>query len=74
MFSLIIDVATKDKKKLMRRLRALKSTMSCEDGGEYHEERYYSQVHLETALTEQNVDDWLYKTKGFDYVGVTERK
>jgi hypothetical protein len=68
-----IDVETKDKAKLIRRLRALKTTETAEDGGEYHENRQYSQVWITTSWTPEQLDDWLYRTKGVEYVGIFDR-
>lgn len=64
-----IDVETKDKKNLIRRLKRLKSTMSVTDGGCYHEDLNYSQVWIETTKESYELDNWLYDTKGVDYVG-----
>lgn len=69
-----IDVLTKDKRKLMTRLRGLVSTVSVADGGEYREDSSYSQVWLTTNKTETQIDAWLYKTKGIEYVGVFKRE
>lgn len=69
-----IDVLTKDKRKLMTRLRGLVSTVSVADGGEYREDSIYSQVWLTTNKTETQLDAWLYKTKGIEYVGVFKRE
>lgn len=64
-----IDVETRFKATLISRLRALKSTKQVGDGGEYHWDRNFSQVWLETEMTEDQLDDWLYATKGVNYVG-----
>jgi hypothetical protein len=69
-----IDVYTKDKKYIMRRLARLRATMYVCDGGMYMEDRNYSQIHLDTAWTEAELDAWLYRQKGIDYVGTFERK
>lgn len=69
-----IDVRTKDKARLMARLRGLVSTVSVQDGGTYHEDPSYSQVWLDTSKTEGELDAWLYGTKGIEYVGTFERK
>ncbi len=74
MNTLGIDVLTKDKANLIHRLAALKTTESVCDGGMYHEDRSYSQVHLETTWDEDQLDLWLYKTKGIEYVGVFSRE
>lgn len=65
-----IDVYTKDKALLMRRLAALKTTQSVRDGGEYREDRTYSQVYVDTTKTEAELETWLYDCKGFEVVGV----
>jgi len=70
-----IDVRTKDDKKLIAALKRLKSTESVIDGGMYHDEIGYSQVHVDTTMTEDMLDDWLYRVKhGAEYVGVFVRK
>lgn len=69
-YRLIIDVETHSKSKLISRLRRLITTIDVQDGGAYREDAGYSQVHLDTVKTEREVDDWLYRTKGIDYVGV----
>ena len=69
-----IDVRTKDKKRLIARLKGLVSTVSVEDGGAYYEDLSYSQVWLTTHKTEKELDDWLYKTRGIEYVGTFTRK
>jgi len=74
-FSLGIDVRTKDKKKLITRLARLKSTVSISDGGEYSMDRTYSQIHIDTHMTEEQLDNWLYRVKhGADYQGTFHRR
>lgn len=66
-----IDVHTKDAKRLIAKLKTLKTTMCVEDGGMYREDPTYSRVWLTTSWTEQGLDNWLYNTKhGCEYVGV----
>ncbi len=66
-----IDVQTKDARKLVRTLVRLKTTVSGELGGMYHQDRAYSQIFVDTVWTEEKLDDWLYSTKhGCDYVGI----
>lgn len=65
-----IDCSTVGKKTLMRRLAQLKSVHSVSDGGEYVEDRSYSQVHVVTTMTEDELEEWLYKYSPIDYVGV----
>ena len=69
-----IDAYTKDKCKLINRLAALKTTTSVEMGGEYHNDRSLCQIHITTSWTEKELEDWLYKTKGIDYLGVFTRE
>ncbi len=69
-----IDVRTKDKRVLIARLKGLVSTVRVSDGGVYREDASYSQVHITTNKSEKELDDWLYSTKGIEYVGVFERK
>lgn len=66
-----IDVETRSKRNLIRRLNNLKTTIHARDGGEYHEDRSYSQIWLKTELTMDQVETWLYNLKGdyTDYIG-----
>lgn len=68
-----IDVQTSSVKRLVRRLKRLKAIESVEDGGAYREEPNASQVLLDTVWTEEELDDWLYRTKGVDYIGTFAR-
>ena len=73
MHRLGIDVDTRCKAEFIRRLNSLKTTEEVEDGGVYHTDKSYSQVHVVTSWTEDVLEDWLWKTKfskDFDYVGV----
>jgi hypothetical protein len=72
MNALGIDVDTSGKREIIRRLARLKSVHSVEDGGMYREDRSYSQIHVVTTMTEDELDDWLYKYSPCDYVGVFE--
>ena len=69
-----IDVETKHKNHLMRRLNALKTTELAEDGGIYHADASYSQVILETSWDEAKLEDWLWATKGIESIGVFKVK
>lgn len=71
--SFIIDVDTVDRNNLIRRLKALKTTFSCEDGGVYHEDKFCAQVWLETSWNEDRLEEWLYNAKGISYIGVCKR-
>ena len=69
-----IDVKSVDANRLIRRLKRLKTTVSVADGGAYHADRNYSQVHLETSWTESELDKWLYGVNhGADYQGTFDR-
>ena len=69
-----IDASTRTAKKLIRELLRRKSTISASGPFMYHEENTTSQVHIETTLTESELDNWLYTVKhGADYVGVFTR-
>ena len=70
-----IDVDTCDAKKLKAQLGRLKSTASIEGPYIYHQDVGYAQLHIETTMTESELDNWLYTTKhGCDYVGVFQIK
>jgi len=56
-----IDVMTEHKDIVIAYLAALKSTVSVRDGGVYRECPGYSQVHVETTKSEDELDQWLYK-------------
>lgn len=74
LFNLGIDVRTADVAKLMARLKRLTTTASVGDGGAYWEDPSYSQIHLTTTLSEEEIDDWLWAAEhGCDYVGVFKR-
>jgi hypothetical protein len=64
-----IDVETKHKATVIRRLRALKSTIQVEDGGVYHEDKNYSQIHLKTTFDLDVLENWLWATKGIETIG-----
>lgn len=69
-----IDVATRDAKRLIRELRRRKTTISAIGPFVYHQENTTCQVHVDTLLTERQLDDWLYRVHHkCDYVGVFER-
>lgn len=68
-----IDVRTKDLNKLASRLKRLGTTRLVEFGGTYREDPAWSQVHLTTTMTLEDLDDWLWKRSGVDYAGTWER-
>ena len=69
-----IDVQTTLKRHLIASLKRLKSTISVTDAGVYREDHAYSQVHIETTWTEQELDNWLWATKGIEAVGTFSRE
>ena len=69
-----IDVETADAAKLLARLRALKTTHSAGNAGPYGSLPEFTQIHLDTEMTEPELGDWLYRVKhGAEYVGVFTR-
>ena len=68
----IIDCNTKGKLEGINRLAKLKSTIDIQDGGVYRECPAYSQIWIETSLSETELEQWLWKTKfrKFHYIGV----
>ena len=71
--SLGIYVPTKGKGATISKLSKLKTTISCEDGGMYHQDLNCSQIWIETTWTEDELEAWLYKSKGVDYIGTFQR-
>ena len=70
MNNLGIDVQTRHAKKLMGRLKRLKSVSDTEFRGVYHQDPTYAIVSVVTSMTETELDDWLWRTKhGCEYVG-----
>lgn len=66
----IIDVQTCDAKATFRRLEKLKSTEYIRDNGMYCHCNECSQIYIETTMTEEELDHWLWATKGVNYIGV----
>lgn len=53
----IIDTYTKGKGALISKLKKLKTTVSCEDGGEYHQDISLNQIHIETSWKEDELNE-----------------
>lgn len=68
-----IDAPTKGVKALIRRLKQLKTAECVVDGGAYSEDMNISQVLIDTAWTEKELEDWLYRSNGVSYIGTFER-
>ena len=68
----IIDCNTKGKLEGINRLAKLKSSIDIQDGGVYHNCPEYSQLWIDTTLTESQLEQWLWKSKFryFHYIGV----
>lgn len=70
-----IDVATRDAKHLVARLKRLKSVQAVRNGGAYWYDTAYSQVWVDTTMSEADLDNWLYRVNhGCHYVGVFKRR
>tara|TARA_B100001559_G_scaffold296902_1_gene280315 strand:- start:3017 stop:3292 length:276 start_codon:yes stop_codon:yes gene_type:complete len=69
-----IDVESHSASLLMHRLGGVKPTYSIYHAGAYREDLGYSQVWVDTRWTEQELEAWLDKSKGIDYVGIWVRK
>ncbi len=68
----ILDAHTSSKTKIINRLRKLKSTVKVIDNGAYKEDVFFSQIYIESRLTEEQLDRWLYEVKGIEYAGLVE--
>lgn len=71
MSNYIIDTNTKGHKRIVRRLSLLKSTLAIQDNGQYNNCPECSQISVESTLTEDELDNWLWKNS-LDYIGVVE--
>jgi hypothetical protein len=74
LWSLGIDVRTKEAPRLVVRLARLKTTVSVSNGGTYREDPSWSQVLLETEWDLEALDEWLWKRSRVDYAGIFERE
>lgn len=68
-----IDVETHDANALYHRLKKLKSTVAVEKPSQYRQDRSYSQVRLDSSLSFEKLERWLYNSN-LDYVGAVERQ
>lgn len=68
----IIDCYTSEKAELISALRRLRSIDSVTDGGVYRYCRECSQVHIETTMTLEQVEDWLWQNSYG--IGVVNKK
>lgn len=65
-----IDVQTEDVKKLIGKLNRLTTTVDIGNAGMYHQDKGYSIVWINTKLTKDELEDWLYNYSHCNYVGV----
>ena len=71
MNAFIIDHETHNVNKTIRVLGKRKDVKACQFSGVYHQDNSYCQVYVETEMTEDVLDHWLWKTKSVgDYVGI----
>jgi hypothetical protein len=66
----VLDTETKTARSLLGRLRKKKGIIACNFGGMYHMDKTLCQLHILSDLTEGDLDEWLYKTKGINYIGL----
>jgi len=64
-----IDCMSLGVNKLIRRLEKLKKVFTVTNCGKYRQDESYSQLRIETLMTEDDVDTWLYRFSPIDYVG-----
>ena len=68
-----IDVATRDARRLVARLKRLKSTHAAGIIGAYHTDPTDSQIWVDTSRSVEDLEDWLWRVKhNCEYVGVFE--
>ena len=67
-----IDVRSRDAAQLVRQLRTHKKVQSAELGDVYFIDPAWRQVLVETDMTMEEVDDWLWKRTNVEYAGFWE--
>lgn len=70
----IIDTYTKGHGVLVSKLKRLKTTEEVSFNGAYHQDKNLCQIKITTSWIEDQLESWLYKTKGIDYIGVAQLK
>lgn len=76
MRTLFIDVPSKTEgNKIFHRLKRLKSVLSIEKPVNYYFGGIQNEciIYLDTTMTEEQLDNWLYKSNGIDYIGCGEK-
>lgn len=61
-----IDVETYIVKEVVRRLQSLRTTVDLNNLGAYRNSPDDTKLHIATTMTEEQLDDWFYKTKFTD--------
>jgi hypothetical protein len=65
-----IDMYIKHASRMKRRLKALATTAGVDGPFQYWQDMNLCQVHVTTLMTEQELDDWLYRTDHrCEYIG-----
>ena len=62
-----IDIESYIVKEAIRRLQTLSTTVEINNLGMYREDRDWTKLHIKTTFTEEQLDDWFYKTKFSDH-------
>lgn len=71
MKTLGIDVKTNNARRIRTNLLKLKTVVSVEGPHMYREDNSYSQLIVETEMSENELEKWLYNGN-YDYVGTFE--
>ena len=69
-----VDTETDFHKRLLRRLRDLKTTVLVEDDGGYREALMFSRLRLRTTWTEAELETWGTKRSDTGFVGCIEKE
>lgn len=54
-------------------LKRLRTTKMIYPPEPYYQDTSLAQIKIETSWTEEQLEKWLYKTKGIDYIGVIQK-
>jgi hypothetical protein len=66
----IIDCYTDTYKVLIEKLLKVEQTKHIDFNGEYRQDKNLCQVIVETEMSEEELEKWLYNEEGIDYIGV----
>ena len=70
--SFFVDVETSSVQVAFKTLGKLKTTLRLENDGSYNEDKSCSRLYLETTWSEEQLEEWLWRTNHIDYIGVCE--